>query len=238
MASKGRQRQRRSTARLEAALGYEFKEPDLLRQALTHRSYTHENELADHSESLEFLGDAVLGFLVAERIFRRRCDLDEGTMTRVRASLVNTGALAAEASRIGLGRALLLGKGEDNTGGRGKASLLADAFEALVGAMFLDGGVRPVRSLVKRLFGERIEAAAVQFGAGDAKTELQELFQSRGWAPPQYRLVQQSGPDHAREFLIEVSGGGQVWGRGAGTSKKRAEQAAAAEALARLQAPS
>lgn len=217
--------------RIERSLDYAFADRELLLRALTHRSYAHEAPCGGHNEPLEFLGDAVLGFLVAERILRRRPDLDEGGMTRLRSSLVNAGSLAAEAARIGLGRALLLGRGEEGSGGRGKASLLADAFEALVGAMFLDGGIRPVRSLVRRLFGERIDGATSRFGAGDAKTELQELFQSRGWVLPRYRLVEQSGPDHAREFVVEVVGGGHVSARGAGTSKKRAEQAAAAAAL-------
>ncbi len=223
-----------TAARIEAMLGYSFRDRGLLRRALTHRSYAHEAGLSDHNEPLEFLGDAVIGFLVAERIFRRRTDLDEGGMTRLRASLVNTSSLARAAAGIGVGRALLLGRGEETSGGRGKASLLADALEALVGAVFLDGGVRSVRSLVGRLFGERIDRAPTASpGASDAKTELQELVQSWGWALPKYGLVEQSGPDHAREFVVEVSGAGWT-ARGAGTSKKRAEPAAAAAALEKI----
>lgn len=222
--------------RIEERLGYAFKNRDLLHQALVHRSYFHEADEARHNEPLEFLGDAVLGFLVAERIVRRRPELDEGPMTRLRAELVNTSSLAREAERLGLGEALLLGRGEERTGGRKKASLLADAFEAVVGAMFLDGGIRPVRRFVQHLFAAEIDHA----GPGDAgtgrdpKTELQEWLQARSLPLPRYKLIEQRGPDHAREFLVEVQVEGVPKGRGAGTSKKRAEQLAAQEALREL----
>ncbi len=221
-----------SPSRIEERLGYSFRNRALLRQALLHRSYAHENDEPLHNEPLEFLGDAVLGFLVAERMVRRRPDLDEGEMTRLRARLVDTTNLAAEALRFGLGDALLLGRGEENTGGRRKPTLLADGFEAVIGAMFLDGGIRTVRTFVQRLFGEAIDAAAMQ--RADAKTELQERVQARGWALPAYHLVDQRGPDHAREFLVEVVINGEVMGLGSGTSKKRAEQAAANTALGRI----
>jgi ribonuclease-3 len=177
----------------------------------------------------------VLGFLVAERIFRKRPNLDEGAMTNLRANLVNRGRLAAEAERIGLGPALLLGRGEESSGGREKASVLSDAFEAVVGAVFLDGGVRPVRSLVGRLFGGEVDKAPASGApASDPKTTLQEWAQARGWGLPRYRLVSSAGPDHAREFVVEVVVGGQPAGRGPGRSKRRAEQTAAREALAHL----
>lgn len=224
--------------RLEAALGYHFEDRGLFRQALLHRSYAHEFGEPHHNEPLEFLGDAVLGFLVAERIVRRRPDMDEGGMTRLRAALVNTTRLAGEARRIGLGPALLLGRGEENSGGREKPTILADGLEALIGAMFLDGGTRPVRTLVTRLFRHAIEGAGsgggVDRAARDAKTELQERVQGNGWALPRYRLAEQTGPDHARQFVVEVLVRGEICGRGVGTSKKRAEQAAAQAALSTL----
>ncbi len=223
------------TADVEAALDYRFRDPALLRRALIHRSYAHEHGVAEHNEPLEFLGDAVLGFLVAERIVRRRPELDEGEMTRLRARLVNTQALARQARKLGLGRALSLGRGEEMTGGREKDSLLADAFEAVVGAMFLDGGVRATRRFVTRIVGGTIDGAASgRSGQRDPKTELQELVQARGWPLPDYRVVGQQGPDHARRFLIEVALPNGIVGRGEGTSKKRAEQRAARHALERL----
>ncbi len=220
---------------IEAALGYRFADAALLRQALVHRSFAHEADEPLHNEPLEFLGDAVLGFLVAERIVRRRPDLDEGAMTRLRSSLVNTLSLADEARRIGLGDALLLGKGEEKGGGRAKPTLLADGFEAVVGAMFLDGGIRPVRTLVTRLFGTQIARVPARGERrSDPKTELQEKVQGKGLPLPRYRLVEQRGPDHAREFVIDVVVDGEVAGVGVGTSKKRAEQAAAQAALETL----
>lgn len=220
---------------LENAIGYRFREPSLLEQALVHRSYSHEAGLAENNEPLEFLGDAVLGFLVAELIVRMHPQMGEGAMTRLRASLVNTRSLAAEARRVGLGDALLLGRGEERTGGRQKPSLLADGFEALVGAVFLDGGITPTRALVRRLFAERIrETEDDRQRHVDAKTELQELLQARGRGLPEYRIVEAAGPDHARRYRIEVWGNGELLGRGAGSAKKRAEQAAAREALSQL----
>ncbi|RMG45247.1 MAG: ribonuclease III [Acidobacteria bacterium] len=222
-------------ARIEEALGYRFRNVANLERALTHRSWAHEHGTAEHNEALEFLGDAVLGFAVAERIVRKRPDLDEGAMTRLRASLVNTRSLAREARALGVGEAMRLGRGEEMSGGREKASLLADTLEALLGAVLLDGGIRPVRAIVARLFGTRIEAAAARRAANaDPKTRLQELAQARGWPLPRYRLLHERGPDHAREFVVEVLVNGEVAGRGVGTAKKRAEQRAAEEALARL----
>jgi ribonuclease-3 len=222
-------------ARLQAALGYEFRDTDLLEQALTHRSYAHEAGIDRTNEPLEFLGDAVLGYLVADRIFRRRPDLDEGGMTRLRAALVNARSLAGEAAELGFGESMLLGRGEESSGGRSRPSLLADAFEAVIGAMLLDGGIRPVRKLVRRTFGARIEGARKAASVWcDAKTRLQEYAQAKGWELPVYRMLDQSGPDHARSFVIEVFLDGETRGHGEGTSKKRAEQRAAAEALERL----
>lgn len=220
---------------VEACLRYSFRDKELLHQALVHRSYAHEAGLKTHNEPLEFLGDAVLNFLVAERIMRRRPELDEGEMTRLRASMVNARHLAREAVELGLDRALRLGRGEENSGGRTKASLLADAMEAVIGAVFLDGGIRPARSLILRRFGPLIEKAPAQGAKNtDPKTRLQETAQANGWELPVYRLVEEHGPDHAREFVVEVLLKGECRGRGQGSSKKQAEQIAAAAALAGL----
>jgi ribonuclease III len=220
---------------MEEALGYSFTDRSWLEQALVHRSFSHEARLERNNEPLEFLGDAVLGFLVAEEIVRGHSEMSEGEMTRLRASLVNTRSLAAEARTLGLGRRLRLGRGEERSGGRNKPSLLADGFEALVGAVFLDGGIEPVRALLQRLFGPRIrEARPNEHRHVDAKTELQEFLQAQGQPLPEYRVADSDGPDHARRYRIEVWVDGECIGRGSGTAKKRAEQAAAREALAVL----
>lgn len=220
---------------LERRLEHRFAEPELLRQARIHRSYAHEMSEEHCNEPLEFLGDAILGFLVADQIVRERPELDEGGMTRLRSALVNTRSLAAEAEKLSLGQALLLGKGEDLSGGREKPALLADAFEAMVGALYLDGGMPPVRRLVERLFSERIAGWPAREGIqADPKTRLQEWCQSRGWDLPQYLVVGEEGPDHSKHFVIEVLVQGEPVGRGEGTAKKRAEQTAAAKALERL----
>ena len=200
-------------------------------------SGSHEARLPRNNEPLEFLGDAVLGFLVAEEIVRRHPDMSEGVMTRLRASLVNTRSLALAAQDLRLGERLRLGRGEERSGGRNKPSLLADGFEALIGAVFLDGGIRPARRITRRIFGGRIrEAQPDEHRHVDAKTELQELLQSRGKPLPEYRVADADGPDHARRYRIEVWADGTCLGRGSGTAKKRAEQAAAREALSLLKA--
>lgn len=219
---------------VQQALQYSFKEREFLRQALTHTSFAHENGCATNNEPLEFLGDAVLGMLVAERIVRLRPELDEGAMTRLRSLLVNTRSLAREAELISLGACLLLGKGEERSGGRNKISLLADAFEAVLGAIYLDGGIRAARTIVNRLFTTRIKASGTRKNTNaDAKTELQEWVQARAWPLPEYRVVESRGPDHSREFVVEVWIRGECFGVGHGSSKKRAEQEAAAVALSR-----
>jgi ribonuclease-3 len=203
---------------VQQALQYSFKEPEFLRQALTHTSFAHENGCPTSNEPLEFLGDAVLGMLVAERIVRLRSELDEGAMTRLRSLLVNTRSLAREAELMSLGSCLLLGKGEERSGGRTKMSLLADA-----------------RTVVNRLFTTRIKASGTRKNTNtDAKTELQEWVQARAWPLPEYRVVESRGPDHSREFVVEVWIRGECFGVGHGSAKKRAEQEAAAAALAHL----
>lgn len=224
-----------SLAAIENALGYAFRDRDLLLRALTHRSAAHENRIPEHNEPLEFLGDAVLNFLVAERIVRRRPELDEGAMTRLRASLVNTHRLAKEAFALDLGRAIRLGRGEDRSGGRQKLSILADAVEAIIGAVYLDSGIRSARALILRLFGEQIDTAREKTPSNwDPKTRLQEYLQARGEELPLYRLVGQTGPDHSRQFVVEVVVNGKSLGTGHGSAKKRAEQEAASAALKAL----
>ena len=218
-------------------IGYRFRDAELLQRALTHRSYSHERsvESEPHYERLEFLGDALLGFLVADLLFKADPTAAEGVLSRRRQSVVRTSTLAAVARGIGLGEAIRLGKGEEGTGGRDKSSLLADVFEAVLGAVYLDGGIRAARAFVKRHLGERLRAAGGSGPASyDAKTQLQELMQARLQRTPTYRIVSTSGPAHALHFEVEVLIDDRVLGRGSGTNRKRAEQQAAREALHEL----
>lgn len=218
-------------------IGYRFRDAELLQRALTHRSYSHERsaDSEPHYERLEFLGDALLGFLVADLLFKADPTAAEGDLSRRRQSVVRTSTLAAVARGIGLGEAIRLGKGEEGTGGRDKPSLLADVFEAVLGAVYLDGGIRAARAFVKRHLGERLRGAGGSGPAGyDAKTQLQELLQARLQRTPAYRIVSTSGPAHALHFEVEVSIDDRVLGRGSGTNRKRAEQQAAREALHEL----
>jgi ribonuclease-3 len=224
----------RSATPFEERLGHRFKRPDLLALALTHRSYANEQGLPGNSERLEFLGDAVLGVLTAEWLFERHPELPEGELSKAKSVLVSERSLADHALSVGLGEALLLGVGEERSGGRQKPSLLADALEAVFGAVWLDGGVEAARQAVRRF----LEGAGAVPGAakdGDAKTRLQELLQSRGRERPAYRVVAAEGPDHQKRFEVECVVQEKVLGRGGGRSKKAAEQQAAAAALAELE---
>jgi ribonuclease-3 len=216
---------------VEARVGHRFADPSLLRRALVHRSYASEIEGEINNERLEFLGDAVLSVVVAEELFRS-WDLSEGAMAKVRAAVVNEASLATVAVGIGLGDALLLGKGEEASGGRHKASILADAMEAVLGAVFLDGGLDAARRLILERWGDLLEARADAPGRLDYKTRLQEALARRGEVP-EY-AVEGEGPDHERSFTAEVQVGGMILGSGSGSSKKRAEQDAARRALDRL----
>lgn len=223
---------------LEASLGVGL-DPTLLQQALTHRSYSYEHGNVPTNERLEFLGDSVLGIVVTETLYRTLPDLAEGDLAKVRSAVVNSRALADVARTIDLGRWLLLGKGEESTGGRDKASILADTFEALLGAIFIDRGMEVAAVVVHRFFDPMIHNA-VELGAGlDWKTSLQELCAGTGSGVPDYRLTG-DGPDHAKTFLAEVLVGGVAMGAGTGSSKKEAEQKAAEiawHALRALHAP-
>ena len=219
-------------ARLGDPLGHRFADPALALLALTHRSYANERGLAAHNERLEFLGDAVLGLLAAEWLFRRYPERPEGELSRAKSTLVSAGALAGWAERIELGALLRLGVGESRSGGSRKASLLADACEAALGAVYLDGGVDAARRAVEP-FLDWAESAH-ETARRDAKTELQERLQAAGRALPAYVIVEESGPDHDKWFACEVALDGEPLGRGTGRSKKEAHQRAAAAALARL----
>jgi ribonuclease-3 len=213
-------------------LGYRFRDEALLRRSLTHRSFAG-GDAVQHNEQLEFLGDAVLSLAMSELLLRRFPERSEGDLSKIRASLVNESVLARKASELGLGDDLLLGRGEDRTRGRDKPSILAAGYEAVLGAVFLDGGFAEAQKLVARHFGDAMEAHTT-VGLQDYKTRLQELTQSRFREVPTYDLVRETGPDHDKRFVSQISVRGKVYGRGAGRSKKIAEQAAAMQALQRL----
>jgi len=214
---------------LSRRLGYEFADQSLLRRALAHRSWCAEVGGEPSNERLEFLGDAVLGWVIAEIVYRRHNELPEGKLTDLRKSVVNATALAEVAESIGLGEWLLLGKGEDSAGGRQKPSILSDAFEAVLGAVYLDGGVDAATALVARLFSDRLDVAAGQLDRLDHKTLLQELTARLYDTAPVY-LLTESGPDHSKTFKATVMVAGASLGTGEGKSKKLAEQQAASEA--------
>ena len=210
---------------LEAGLGYRFADRALLTTALTHRSWSAENG-GDSNERLEFLGDAVLGLAVTDRVYRTNPDLAEGELAKIRSSVVSAGALTISAREVSLGDALLLGRGEEASGGREKDSILSDALEAVIGAVFLDGGHVCAVRLVHDLLGDPIDLAALDPGIHDHKTRLQELAAQRFGSAPSY-LLTADGPAHDRRFHASVEVGGRSFGPGTGKSKKRAEQVAA-----------
>lgn len=219
---------------LAERIGYAFNDPELLELALSHRSWCAEHDDAASNERLELLGDAVLGHCVAAHLYRSYPDWAEGDLAQARSAIVNAASLAEVARRYGIGRALLLGTGEDRSRGREKVSLLGDAFEALLGAVYIDGGMEAAERFALEALSERIEEVAVDPGVGDPKTRLQELVVRVYGESPCYRLTD-SGPDHGKCFLAEVSFGGTARGEGQGTSKKQAEQAAAAQAWRELE---
>jgi ribonuclease-3 len=214
-------------------LGHAFGDWSLLHQALSHRSWCAERAASASNERLEFLGDAVLGLVVAEHCYATYSEFAEGQLAKVRSAVVNARVLAQVAADLGVGAVLLLGKGEESSGGRDKGSLLSDAIEALIGAVYLDAGWVPARALVLRLLGERIARAAAEPDDFDHKSRLQEATVRGGDGVPAYQ-VEGSGPDHGRRYRAQVFVAGTLRGAGEGSSKKDAEQAAAADALARL----
>jgi ribonuclease-3 len=224
---------RRKAGPLEEGLGYRFRQLELLTVAVTHRSAANEQGLDAHYERMEFLGDAVLGLVTAEWLFARYPDKPEGELSRLKSSLVSARSLAGYARQLALGQELHLGIGEERSGGRQKRSLLADSLEAIFGAVFLDGGLEAARRVVVRFLEDRADANQEE-GARDPKTALQELTQARGWDLPDYVLVDTTGPDHDKRFVVECQVRGEAVARGEGRSKKIAEQAAASQALAAL----
>lgn len=222
-------------APVQRQLGYQFKDPRLLEVALTHPSVAQETKgPVQHNQRLEFLGDAVLSLVLTVQLYDRFPHLGEGPLTKARARLVNRRVLAEEARRLNLGNHLRLSLGEESSGGRHRPSILADAFEAVIGALFLDGGLEAARQFILGRFDQRL--AELERGAGldNPKGELQEWLQARSTEPPRYELIGVSGPDHDRLFECAVWHGGVELGRGQGKSKKAAESAAALAALVRL----
>ena len=221
---------------LQSVIGHRFVRPALLVEAMTHRSFVNENPAGQEADNqrLEFFGDAILDFSVSGLLFRRFPGSREGELTRLRARLVDEENLARMAGRIGLGACLRLGRGEERDNGRSKRSLLADAYEALLAAVYLDGGMTAVEALVMAQFAPLLEEAALTGLRDDYKTMLQELAQNLYGAPPTYRVTAESGPPHQRTYAVAAIISGETIGVGEGRSKKGAEQAAARDALEKL----
>ena len=222
-------------AALQQTLGIWFNDPSLLEQALVHSSYVNENPgTITSNERLEFLGDAILGFIIAEELYQRFPQSSEGEMTRLRSSLVRRDALSRMARAISLGNYLYLGRGEEASGGRRKPANLAGALEAIIAAISLDQGLRAARDFVLKLVDKELNKVLSQGIEPDYKSQLQELVQARQQPTPAYRLIEAVGPDHDRRFTVEVRVGDSVLGRGSGKSKKSAEAEAARSALDQL----
>jgi ribonuclease-3 len=220
---------------LAQLIGHRFSDPELLRLSMAHRSWVSEHPGEVSNERLEFLGDAVLGWVVADLVFERFPELDEGALTDLRKSVVNASALAQVAAELGLGPHLLLGKGEDAAGGRAKQSILSDAFEAVLGAIYVDAGPQPAYEFVERLIGPRLLFAVIASEQVDHKSNLQELAARAGKGAPRYELTSQ-GPDHQKRFFARVVVEEEFLGEGEGRSKKEAEQEAARHAAMAISA--
>jgi len=229
---------RRNREALEKSIGYAFKNERLLLTAFTHCSAVpagggHQT----HNQRLEFLGDAVLELCVSEHLYASHPDMPEGKLTKIRAGIVSEGALAEAARALNIGEYLRIGKGEECTCGRTKSSILADAFEALIGAVYVDGGLEPARAFVLACLRRQIESAVDAGGIRDYKTELQEALHRAGLGESEYRITYEAGPDHKKEFIAQVHFAGKLQGEGTGPSKKAAQQEAARAALARIREP-
>ena len=224
-----------SLAALQKRIGYRFQDENLLRLALTHPSVAHERgKDVPHSQRLEFLGDAVLGLVLTHGLYERFPDSEEGPLTKSRAKLVNRTTLAEHGRALGLGEQLIMGRGEEASGGRDRDSALADAFEAVLGALYLDGGFDITWEIILREFSPSFSRIAALEGIENPKGELQELLQARSTEAPEYHIVSASGPDHDRVFECTVHHGGLELARGVGKSKKAAESEAAMAALKKL----
>lgn len=224
-------------AAFQQQLGYAFRSLDLLERALTHKSFTNENRefRSPNNERLEFLGDAVLGFVVGEMIYRSFPSLQEGALSKIKAHLVSATMLSGKARALGIGRYLRMGAGEARSGGAEKPSLLADAFEAVVAAIYLDGGLGATEALLRRVFGPEISGIDIgDLSFHDYKTTLQETAQSLGLPLPDYRVIEESGPDHEKAFVVELAWDGEPFAQGTGPSKREAQRKAAKEALKKL----
>ncbi len=217
----------------ERKIEYTFSDKSLLVLALTHSSYANEIKKGKHenNERLEFLGDAVLDMVVSEYMYRHFPKMPEGELTKLRAAVVCEGSLAELSRKLGVGRCLLLGKGEESTGGRNRDSILADAFESIIGAICIDGGMEAATKHIMRFMVDQIEHTKNNFRSLDCKTHLQEVIQKISKVPLKYAIVDEQGPDHNKVFVAEVTHDGRVLGKGSGRSKKEAEQSAANNAL-------
>jgi len=228
---------RRHLSELESRIGHRFNDPGLLDQALTHKSFSHEagngtQTVVPHYESLEFLGDSILGFVISDSLYRSDPSLTEGELTKIRAQLVSTSQLATKSLRLGLGKYLRLSRGEEKTGGREKRAILADLFESLVASIYLDSGLEAVRRFIEEQFRPQTELLARgELELRDSKSSLQEELHRRGLPSPQYDVITESGPDHEKTFFIGVSVQGNVLAEGKGRSKKEAESKAAQKAI-------
>ncbi len=228
-------------AELETLLEYHFRDKKLLQRSLTHRSYVNENEgqgVLRHNESMEFLGDAVLGFVISARIYERFPDCNEGELSKIKAYLVSAVNLAHMAAAIRLGKFLLLSRSEEKTGGRTKRAIVVDAYEALLGALYLDGGIQAAAGFLERQLGTTLDALDVHhLSYGDFKSALQERLHDMGKPEPVYKVVDEIGPDHRKVFIVEVMIGNQVIARSSGRTKKEAQQEAAHMAIDNLSRP-
>jgi ribonuclease-3 len=226
-----------SLAEFQERLRYRFRDTQLLERSLTHKSFTNErrDSPSSNNERLEFLGDTVLGFLIGELIFRSFPNLQEGALSKIKAHLVSTATLAEKARALGIGRYLRMGTGEARSGGGEKLSLLADGFEAVVAAIYLDGGLPAAGAFISRIFTADVGGIDIgDLSFHDYKTALQESAQALGLPLPEYRIVDEYGPDHEKTFVIEVFWNGQPFSYGRGASKREAQRKAAKEALRRL----
>ncbi len=220
---------------LSKVLAYDFKDKDLIKTAITHTSFANEARgRVDHNERLEFLGDSVLSLSVSEFIYKTYPKLPEGSMTKLRAGVVSEFTLAKIAKTMGLGKYLRLGKGEQINGGRHRDSILADAFEAIIAAIYLDGGLEPAKEFVIRQLADSIKNLSKSDGSWDSKTLLQELLQVSNKADIRYEIIAEDGPDHNKSFTAQISNNGKIIGTGQGKSKKEAEQMAAYNALKKI----
>ena len=217
---------------LQEILGYKFKNINFLENALCHTSYAHENfNKIKSNERLEFLGDTVLNLIISERIYNNKNEINEGNMSKIRATVICEECLYEAALRLQYDKFILLGNGEEKLGGRGKASILSDAFEAVLAAIYLDGGFEVSQGFINRVLGEVTDNAVYKLGEKDHKTKLQEVIQSVSNEKISYEIIGETGPDHQKSYVAVVKLGSKILGKGTGSSKKEAEQNAADEAL-------